>query len=524
MIDSRARRLAVILAGLGLLGGLALALCMPWGAGLSPDSVLYVAAARNLLGGGGLGVSFDPRQFSPLTHYPPLYPVLLAGAGLSGIDPVDAAGWLGAALFAANIVMTGRLVQLASRSAGAAALAALLFMSAPPMAQVHTMAWSEPLFIACELLGFIFLASYLERPRRSALLAAALAAALACLVRYAGAALVLTGAAALAWLGRAEKKKSLAQAGFFALAGAAPVVAWLVRNHLVAGSATNRAAAFHPPSLTSLSAGFDSIAGWFFPAQAPLGSVLLPLLVLLCAYPALARRSGGVSATAAVPAAKITSLLALWSGVYVIVLFLSMAFFDADIPLDSRILSPLYPAWLIVGVNAWAAAPASSENRRLRMMGAALGAILVCSQLAGTVSWLAFGYRNGIGYASRSWRESPLARRLAGMGRAPVFTNAPEAVYLVTGLAAFGIPAKIDSQTRAPNAAYPVQLAALLHRLQTERGVLVYFKTVTWRWYLPPEAELAAELDLRILAREDDGTLYEAGGGPKLSEKGTGEN
>ena len=120
-----------------------------------------------------------------------------------------------------------------------------------------------------------------------------------------------------------------------------------------------------------------------------------------------------------------------------------------------------------------------------------------------------------------SWRASPLAGRLVELGRAPVFSNAPEAVYLVTGLSAVSLPAKIDPRTRAPNPDYAEAVAAVGRRLSAEGGVLAYFKAVSWRWYLPPETELVTVLGLRPLAREVDGTVYEVSGATAAQKAGS---
>ena len=531
MIETSARRLAVILAVLGLAGGLGLAAVLPWGAGLSYDSAIYVAVARNLLGGRGLSVSFDPGQFVPLTHYPPLYPAVLAGVGLSGIDPVDGTRWLDAVLFAANVVMTGMLVYFATRSTGAAVLTALLFMSAPPMVLVHTMAWSEPLFIACEISSLLFLACYLKEPHVKTLAAAALAAALAWLARYAGVALVATGALAIAWHGHGSWKKNLTRSAVFALLSCSPMAAWLMRNYLVGGTPTNRILMFHPPARASLSGGFDAIAGWFFPTVGwflPTGdslrAALLILLMLICAYAFLVWRSSAIGFESDHRDGKVDSLAFFCIGSYLAVLLLSVSFFDANIPFDRRIFAPIYPPLLVLGATAWTGLPASSEKGRwLRRVGVGLAVILFSSQITGTGPSLALGYREGVGYAGRAWHDSPLVGRLMNLRRAPLFSNAPDAVYLVTALPAFGIPAKVDSHTNLPYVGYAAELEALRVRLETESGVLAYFNTITWRWNLPSEAELTERLDLRVLAREADGVIYEARKDGKIRSNAAGE-
>jgi hypothetical protein len=135
----------------------------------------------------------------------------------------------------------------------------------------------------------------------------------------------------------------------------------------------------------------------------------------------------------------------------------------------------------------------------------------------GASSWLQLSYGNGIGYAGQQWRESPLADRVRRLDRSVlVFTNSPDALYAVSERPTSGIPAKVNPQTQLPNESYRTELAGLRSGLQERRGVLVYFNTVRWRWYLPAKAELAQELGLRLVARVEDGAIYEAGNGGRL--------
>ena len=66
-----------------------------YGVGLSSDSTEYISAARGLLAGQG----YVCHDGSPYTGWPPLFPTLLAGIGLTGIDPTTAARFLNAFAF-----------------------------------------------------------------------------------------------------------------------------------------------------------------------------------------------------------------------------------------------------------------------------------------------------------------------------------------------------------------------------------------------------------------------------------------
>src|SRR6187455_890822 len=65
-------------AGCVLFGVILLNRAMRDGVGVSPDSSEYVMGARNLLAGKGVGAIDADGEFHPLTHFPPLYMLLLA--------------------------------------------------------------------------------------------------------------------------------------------------------------------------------------------------------------------------------------------------------------------------------------------------------------------------------------------------------------------------------------------------------------------------------------------------------------
>ena len=52
--------------------------------------------ARNLLAGRGLTIPWGAWAGQPVSHFPPLFPLVLAAIGSLGLDPWDAARYLNA--------------------------------------------------------------------------------------------------------------------------------------------------------------------------------------------------------------------------------------------------------------------------------------------------------------------------------------------------------------------------------------------------------------------------------------------
>lgn len=175
-------------------GAVALVVVTRGGAHASPDSAFYVGLARNVAG--GVGWESPPGSF-PLSHFPPLFPAVLAVFGWLGLDPLDAAGWLNPVLFGLSAALMAVVVRRASGSAVVGAGAAVALVVSRDLLFAHSSALSEPLFILLTLGTLVALGRYLESAGIGWLAAAAGLAAAATLTRYAGIVLVAAGVVAV---------------------------------------------------------------------------------------------------------------------------------------------------------------------------------------------------------------------------------------------------------------------------------------------------------------------------------------
>jgi hypothetical protein len=216
MFDRPRARICLTLGACAVLGGGVLLHSSRWGLGVSPDSVVYIGAARSLLASHGFSLPAESALFSPITHYPPLNSSLLAITSVVAADLLDGAIWLNVAVFSTNIYLSGFLLFAALGSWQLALLGSLFTLTGFPLAQVHTMAWSEALFIMLELLSILLLLRYLEKPRKRILLIASAVAGLSLLCRYAGFALLASGVIAILSLGARERRDKFTDALLFA--------------------------------------------------------------------------------------------------------------------------------------------------------------------------------------------------------------------------------------------------------------------------------------------------------------------
>ncbi len=224
----------ILLAAVAALGaGLVFLRQASYGPVMWVDAVSYVAMARSLLAGDGL-VTLGG---GPLVYQPPLYPAMLAAGGLSGLDPYAVAGPLNAVIFGLTVLVAGWWMRRHLRSRFLWLWGCLSIALAFPLADVASLALSDSVFILFVTLSLTQIDAYLDGRGRASLIWAAVFSALACMTRYLGASLVLA-AVPMLLAARAALGERMKRVAVYTLIAAAPLGLWILRNYLVAGSAT----------------------------------------------------------------------------------------------------------------------------------------------------------------------------------------------------------------------------------------------------------------------------------------------
>jgi hypothetical protein len=509
------------LVGIGSIGiGVSLFVTSKWGIGISPDSAAYISCARNLLNGLGLSTfPFDARLVQegckpvPLTHFPPLFSLLLGIIGKFGVDPLAASRWLVALLFGANIILIGFIIHRMNRSLSPTILGMFLILTSEDMIRTHIWAMTEPLFIFLILLGLYILACYLTNLNMRDLIYSASAISLAFLTRFSAFPMIITGAIGILYLAGVPFRRKVIDGTIFLLIGCIPIGLWAIRN-ISLGEPASREIYFHPVTYETLIAGLSTISSWLVPIRIPPPFKLILFLLLVLAFVlvnGLMKNEEKKLNTRDVLSAKLSALLNLFMLIYSIFLIISISFFDAHMPLDQRILSPLYPAVVIVMVARMNRLLFSSKDCRTlsRFM------ILICVGflvLYTIRSYHAFVplYENGIGFNNKHWHESEMIREIKNIPlETPIYTNAPDLVYIMNGRCTCWIPRIMDLQNARIDPNYLSGLKLMVKTMNKHDGLLVYFSPLTFfRSFLPSEVELKENVDLILDKKLKDGSIY----------------
>jgi len=499
---------------------------------ISPDSVSYVGTASNLVAGHGFT---PPPGAAPIGHFPPLFTLVLAAAGRLGPDPLTVARWLNPALLGASLVLVAVLVRRMTGSTVTAVAAGLAGGAGYDVVAYHSSALSEALFVFLVLAALGVLATHIEQPRPWLAASAGALAGAAVLTRYAGAALVLTGALALACWGWRRQGHGTTDLALFLGPAVAPTVTWLAWTHHAAGRATERRVLYHSPDRDYWAEGARAASQWFVPRWVSpgwrLGATGVIVAALVLAVMASRRRSriGGeprskTGATADVDrsdgrvAARafdpLNWLLVAFCASYLGVLAVDRMLLDITGRLEPRLLVPLHLVVLMLIASMVHRFVTAERRPPVRVLAIVAVAGLVALQVGQAASWSADVISRGEvargGFANPAWRRAIAIAEVRRLPAAtPVYSNAADAVYFITARSARVVPARRDYLTGRSRSAYDRELARMRDDFEHRGAVLVWFDSFTARTgFLPSRSELVATLGLDPGLADDVASTY----------------
>ncbi|MFZ6026479.1 MAG: phospholipid carrier-dependent glycosyltransferase [Chloroflexota bacterium] len=519
-------------ASLGLAGSVLILYATAWGPVIFSDSVGYLAVARNMLAGKGVGVYEASGGFSLMVIHPPFYPLVLAFFGMAGIDAVVATRWLQALFFGLLVFLFGLgLLRLASSRLLALA-GALAFLLSPLLLYLFTLAMTEPLFIFLSVLAALGLLRALKQERQAWLVVAAVCVALALMTRYVGMAWVAAGAlwVLLFWPGGWQRR--LVSLAWYGCVSVLPFVLWQGWLMFFADApARTRTGVPLGQSLAEFRlAVVDIFWAWLpFSAQLPQVHYRIKLLVLLllagvgigfvlAAAWRLAKRTagGGWCAMQQEPFLRASALLWFALLSYLGVAAAGYAFSDPTPDLNERTLAMAVPIGMALAFVACAAVyrawPAHAWKHGFPLLFAA---VVIASGMPQSLQLLGDYHREGYGYLGQRWRLS--ATRLAAAelpADVPLISNEYSALGFWLGRPVYPIHEVVALQPQALDARFGDDGSDDAQQVFRRQGAaLVLFDNIRWQldalyFEQTPERLDAMIRDLDVYGDYADGAIY----------------
>ncbi|MCW5874359.1 MAG: glycosyltransferase family 39 protein [Anaerolineales bacterium] len=441
------------LAALAVLGSLCVYIATSqFGPGLSTDGARYLSTAESLAAGGGL----IDYLGEPLINWPPLYPAILAVLhAISGADVMLLAQIVNIVSFGAVIALSGVFILRALPGQYTfALLASLIVATCVPLLEVSANVASDPLFMLCVLLWLLAAQQYVARraPRHFWQMVALAAAA--CYLRYAGAALVMSGALVVLLAWRPQWRQALLHAAAYGALSGLPIGLWAIfHNYPLSGKLLGTHQPAYPLGL--LVAFIEKVASWFVPERILLivpPLALFGLLLVLLAVRSTRQRWAAFGqqllSARLLPAAAFTL-------VYGGMLVFAISYSEHRVPGSQRLHALLLPCLLALAAAAWA-----HFGPRLTGMWRTLALLAACLWLAfplyRTAEYVRRSHAEGDVsyynlYNTRGLRQSELAEHLSQLALQPedkVYSNNEAAAWYLLRRQIYRLP-RYDGETQA---------------------------------------------------------------------------
>ena len=486
----------------------------------------------------GIGVDNDSVGYLNLWIEPGLAPLLRwmhAALGGLGVDITVASRWLFVFLLTTNIVLAYYALYRSTSSVGAAFLGTVLVFAPIEMLKDHLTVYSEPLYLFCGLIGLLLLSRHLETEKMGFLVLSAVALALACLSRFVGLALVITGGLGILWWGDKSLSKRILHSVIFAIISLVPTAIYLMYRTVAYATATGRTVAINytvgVKTLESIARRLGGILtsnGTLLPGLpesittygVEIAALLLILLAVAYAIQWSRKREPGVARAAfdTLPlllAVSIPSHLIVW-----LVGMIAEAHegVGTAVPVHARHMVPVYFSSVLLAVLL--VNKVLKPQRKLRfvyivMVVLSVGLALEISYRA--TSWVGRASAEGLGYMSKHWRNSELIKYVQGLDPSTrIYTNGIAQMLLYTrnhrGQVQY-LPLKYHPRTGRPNSSYIQELEVIESELKSGKAVLAIFsrpERFGIKAWTPRAEELQAHMSLDVVWKNSEGGVYTA--------------
>jgi len=456
--------------------------------GLFPDSLTYIESARWFAVGQGLSLG-EAGSLKPMTHFPPLYPVALAAGTMIGEAPERTAGLLHPVCLGLTLFFLGCLVFRLGGSVAVAVTAQGFAAVSWDVLSAHLVLLSEPLFLALSFGAIYLLTEHQRKDSPPYLICAAVLLGLASLTRFAGLGIAFGAGVYFAW----SSRHRIRDTAIVLLGGVAPILVWFAAHRGAERHGIDRTPGYVAPAMKNLESGMSTLGEFIVPHLWPDAWVYVLGLIVLCIL--------GVGAHW-----RRTRILAAIGLGYLVFVLLSLTFVDPGIPLDYRILLPVFPLAISVAAVAVAVALRTVEDRR-HLAFAASVLLIVCFDYAAfrlnqVSAEIPYRVKAGFGFEGESWVKSPTLARVAEQpADVLVISGSPDAVRYLLGRTGVGIP-------NGASMLDDYQVRHLAARISERPAIFVDCPKLSRQPGTATARQMENWFNLALVAEEEDGKIY----------------
>ncbi|MHC1772753.1 MAG: glycosyltransferase family 39 protein [Flexilinea sp.] len=417
----------------------------PYGVGLTNDSAAYLGGARSISDGLGYARISGDKLPRLITHFPPMYSLVISGVSLIGKIDVFRSAWvINFICYILNLILFALLLRIITRQNIAAVFAGICYLCCGPVLQTHIYGLSEAIFLTFFLLSLIIIYENVRDEKSIGYwILLGLIISILTLIRYIGVAAFLAAILFSVFTLPSARRRIEAVTGTI-LGTILPVSIWMVRNYQAGENAVNRVLAWHWPAPDKIHEGLVNISGFFLPEFGGFvekflnfwGILLLLVFsgllvwIFITFYHNFRNKSNNVSGSI---------LIAIQAVTYFVSVIFVVICIDGSTLFDNRIFMPLYVCLTALILYA---AISFFKGKNLSAISGILIIFAFSALLFEDESDLIKTYhQDGQGFASQDWLESEIrsASSLLPEG-AEFFSNRQTFLWLMNNQPSYILP------------------------------------------------------------------------------------
>lgn len=465
--------------------------------GVTPDSVKYIEAAKNLSYGKGFVI-----DNTPVTHYPVGYAFMLSTSSkITGLSILQSGKYLNLFLY----IIVGFIFFLILKEIGfgliieSFLLAAFLF-SRPLTVSFYF--WSELQFILLINLAYLLYLKWKKNDSLSVLLLFGSTCFLAFTTRYAAIGFIGGFLINLLLIKNKTIGKRLLNIAYYLLPIILGLILWIFYTGLGSNPTKVRSFVVHFVPMQKIVSSFKAMVPWV--TNNMVTAALILLIIPLIGYYSYKSKANFSKLINAVK--KNTKELFIIVITYVVFILCSISFFDAHTPIDTRILSPTFMfILLIVGYIIHSISLHSVKWNNTFV----LSLLLLFSISTSADVWYNM-YKNGFGYTGKDYKAyTSVIKEHMTSYKGTTYTNASDFIRFNTdkNLKIKSIPFKINPGTNESNLNYEIEINSLKTDISSGKAQVIYFDKMSIRWYLMSKEDLLFHLKPEKIINFEDGFI-----------------
>ena len=383
--------------------------------GLTSDSVQYMFVAESLLNGDG----FVDEDGIFVSHWPPLYSIMLALFSKITSTTVQMAGWyLNAFLIFSLPLITYKIVKILELKFFYKITLPIIIVTSAAVLR-HTYLLSEGLFLSLLLIILLLFLKYIKHDNIKYLIGSGIVSGLLILTRYAGIGFITGCCIYLLFIQPKTIRFKLRTLIIYSLCTASLFLLWLLYSYGMDAPRNIREFYFHPVSLHQLFRILKTIAHWFV-SLTFVNAIFLVLIIagLLKTQITLIPRLIKNNIVTYKPYVRLLTTLIVS---YVLFIIVALSFFDSEIPIGNRIFSCIFP--LIILLIALIL-NFKIEYKQLNWVVSLSFIFLFYHSIDNNKSIWKNHYNNGSGYTSLAWKNSEVLQHAFQNNLLDVYSNA----------------------------------------------------------------------------------------------------